>query len=121
MMTPKQVLEQWIEAFNNADIEKLVSLYHDDAINHQVANPPVIGKSNIEKMFKDEFSQAEMTCIPINFVCEGDWAVMEWTDPLDMKGCGFFNIIEGKIKLQRGYWDKLTFLKLHNLPLPSKE
>lgn len=24
-----------------------------------------------------------------------------------------------KIKFQRGYWDKLSFLKMHNLPIPT--
>lgn len=26
-------------------------------------------------------------------------------------GCGFFQVRGGKIVLQRGYWDKLTFLR----------
>ena len=40
-MTPKQILEIWIEAFNNADAESISNLYSNDAINHQVANAPV--------------------------------------------------------------------------------
>ena len=118
-MEPKKVLELWIEAFNEADIGKLSSLYHEDAINHQVANDPVKGLAAIKEMFKREFEQADMTCIPINILCDGNWAIMEWTDPLQMKGCGFFHITDGKIKLPRGYWDKLSFLKLHNLPIPT--
>jgi len=27
--------------------------------------------------------------------------------------------VRGKIAFQRGYWDRLSFLKLHNLPLPD--
>jgi hypothetical protein len=26
-------------------------------------------------------------------------------------------VVGGKIVFQRGYWDRLTFLKLHGLPL----
>lgn len=37
--------------------------------------------------------------------------------PKGLRGCGFFNIKDGKIVFQRGYWDKLSFLKLHNIPL----
>ena len=30
---------------------------------------------------------------------------------------GFFQVVNGKILFQRGYWDKLSFLKQHNLPI----
>ena len=117
-MNPKQIVQAWIKAFNAADLEVLASLYHDDAINHQVANLPVSGKAAIIEMFRAEFAAANMVCIPENIFCDGEWAILEWKDPLEMRGCGFFHVIEGKIKLQRGYWDKLTFLRLHNLPIP---
>ena len=84
-----------------------------------MANEPVTGKVAIKEMFEGEFAQADMTCIPINVLCDGEWVTMEWTDSIEMKGCGFFHVIDGKIKLQRGYWDKLSFLKLHDLPIPS--
>lgn len=117
MMTPKQVLLQWIAAFNCADLETLSSLYADDAINHQVANPEVKGKTAIREMFKREFAQAEMVCIVENIFEDGQWAIMEWKDPLGLRGCGFFRVVDDKIVFQRGYWDKLSFLKMHNLPL----
>ena len=109
---PIEILEKWIAAFNNADIEAISALYADDAINHQVANEPVIGKPAIRKMFADEFASAEMTCIPENLFQDGEWAIMEWKDPSGLRGCGFFQIQDGKIVFQRGYWDKLSFLKL---------
>jgi limonene-1,2-epoxide hydrolase len=34
-----------------------------------------------------------------------------------LRGCGFFHVRDGKIAFQRGYWDKLSFLKLHGLPI----
>ncbi len=116
-MSPKQIVEKWIDAFNHADVDKLASLYHEDATNHQVANEPVKGKAAIRSMFEDEFLKAEMTCIPVNIFSDGDWAILEWVDPLDMRGCGFFKVVDDKIVIQRGYWDKLSFLKLHNLPI----
>ena len=116
MMQAKQVLLKWIEAFNKADSGALSELYHEDAINHQVANEPVInGKTSIKKMFEDEFALAKMICIPENIFEDGEWAIMEWKDPKGLRGCGFFHVIDGKIKLQRGYWDKLSFLKLNGL------
>jgi hypothetical protein len=112
-MQPKEVLLEWISAFNKADSAALAKLYHDDAINHQVANEPVEGKAAIQKMFEDEFTAAEMVCLPENIFEDSDWAIMEWKDPKGLRGCGFFHVVDGKIKLQRGYWDKLSLIKLY--------
>jgi hypothetical protein len=119
-MTPKDLIKKWVELFNHANVEGLAELYHEDAVNHQVANSPVTGKNAIKKMFAEEFAAAEMVCIIENIFEDGEWAILEWKDPLGLRGCGFFHIIDGKIKFQRGYWDKLSFLRLHNLPLPKK-
>lgn len=46
-MTPREVLEKWIDLFNQADDEGIAELYAENAVNHQVANEPVIGKQAI--------------------------------------------------------------------------
>ena len=79
---------------------------------------PIKGKTAIGEMFAVEFSTADMTCIPENIFEDGGWGILEWKDPLGLRGCGFFQVQEEKITFQRGYWDKLSFLRLHNLPLP---
>jgi hypothetical protein len=119
-MNNKQFIEIWVELFNNADAEKISKLYHDDAINHQVTNEPVVGRDAIRNMFSKEFASAEMTCIIENIFEDGEWVILEWKDPNGLRGCGFFHITDSKIKFQRGYWDKLSFLKLHNLPIPTE-
>jgi rubrerythrin len=48
MLRPKEVVCKWVDAFNNHDVEAIVSLYHDNATNHQVTNDPVIGIDAIE-------------------------------------------------------------------------
>ena len=67
MLRPKEVVHLSVDAFNRHDTDAIVSLYHDDATNHQVANDPVVGVE--------------------------------------------------RILFQRGYWDQLSFLKQHNLPV----
>ena len=119
-MTPKQLVKKWVEIFNGSNAEEISKLYHKDAINHQVSNEPVVGKEAIKIMFVNEFAVADMTCLIENIFEDGDWAILEWKDSLGLRGCGFFHITDGKIKLQRGYWDKLSFLRMHNLPLPLK-
>ena len=119
-MKPKELVYKWVELFNQGDYQKISELYHEDAINHQVANEPVKGKEAIKDMFAKEFASAEMNCIIENVFEDGDWAILEWKDPKGLRGCGFFQIKEEKIVFQRGYWDKLSFLKQHNLPIPQK-
>ena len=113
-MTPKEILQKWIDCFNAADAVALANLYAQDAINHQVANTPVIGKTAIHEMFVNEFATSKMVCIVEHIFEDGEWAIMEWKDPLGLRGCGFFHVQNDKIVFQRGYWDKLSFLKQHN-------
>jgi hypothetical protein len=119
-MRPKELVQQWVNVFNQADPARLSEFYADDAINHQVVNEPVVGKAAIRQMFSDEFSRAEMICLVENIFEDGEWAILEWKDPNGLRGCGFFHILNDKIVFQRGYWDKLSFLRLQGLPIPGK-
>ena len=97
-MTPKEILQKWIDCFNAADAVALANLYAQDAINHQVANTPVIGKTAIHEMFVNEFATSKMVCIVEHIFVQND-----------------------KIVFQRGYWDKLSFLKQHGLPVENSD
>lgn len=114
-MAAKDIVRAWVDAFNRADVEALAAFYKDNAINHQVAEEPVEGREAIRAMFAADFARTEMVCIVENLFEDGEWAILEWRDPQGLRGCGFFHVIEGKIVFQRGYWDKLSFLKLHRL------
>ena len=118
-MKPAELVQHWVEAFNRADAETLSSYYAEDAVNYQVPNTEVRGRAAIREMFEEEFSTAEMACIVENIFADGEWGILEWKDPLGLRGCGFFRIADGKIQYQRGYWDKLSFLRQHGLPVPQ--
>ena len=77
-MRPKEVIQKWVEAFNEGNAEKLAEFYHEEAINHQVTNQPVVGKTAIHKMFEGEFNQADMNCIIENIFEDNDWGILEW-------------------------------------------
>jgi len=119
-MKPMDTVREWIARFNAADVEGLAQLYAEDAINHQVVfDAPLEGREAIRRMFEIEFGRAKMVCIEENLLESGDWAVLEWRDPLGLRGCGFFKVIDGKIVFQRGYFDQLTFFKIQGLPVPQ--
>ena len=60
MLSPKEVVNKWVDAFNAGDVDMIVSLYDNNATNHQVANEPVVGAAAIREMFANEFSTAKM-------------------------------------------------------------
>lgn len=134
-MDPKQLLQNWIDAFQACDVEAVVACYADDAVNLQVAaGEPAVGVEQIRKDtaeffqgFPDAWSRVE------NLMSDGDWAAWEWRGggtfagefygnqptgkTFEIRGCGFFNFRDGKIVYQRGYWDKLSWFKQVGLPI----
>ena len=118
-MKPKELVTEWVRRFNLADVDGLMDLYHEKAVNHQIVTDPLIGKDAIRSMFETEFGRAKMICEIENIFEDGEWAILEWRDPLGLRGCGFFHVVNDKILSQRGYFDQLTFFKIQNLPIPD--
>jgi steroid delta-isomerase-like uncharacterized protein len=135
VMSPKEVLTKWAAAFNDRNAAAAASLYHEHATNLQVAiGSPVQGRQGIHDdlvslftAFPDSYTHVE------HIFEEGEWAMIEWSGggtfsgPLGehtptgksftLRGCGFFQVIAGKIHLQRGYWDKATWFRQIGLPI----
>ena len=118
-MKPTELVQRWVDHFNAADVDKLVALYAEDTVNHQVVTEPLEGRVQIRKLFEIEFARAKMVCIPEIIHEAGDWAIMEWSDPLGLRGCGFFHVKDDQIIFQRGYFDQLTFFKIQGLSIPD--
>jgi ketosteroid isomerase-like protein len=118
-MRPRDVVLAFVEAFNRGDPDGMAALYAEHAVNHQVVREPVQGRAAIREMFARDFAAAKMVCIVENVFEDGQWAILEWRDPLGLRGCGFFRVEDDKIAFQRGYWDRLSFLKAHGLPLET--
>jgi limonene-1,2-epoxide hydrolase len=118
-MEPKELVRSWVDAFNRQDVDALSAMYAPDAVNHQAPEAPIKGRGAIRAMFESEFHRAEMVCIVENIFSDGEWAILEWSDPIGFRGCGFFCVRNGQIVIQRGYWDNLSFLRLHGLPIPT--
>lgn len=116
-MRPKEIIQKWVEAFNAINIDALTDLYAENAVNHQVFTNPLVGREAIRAFFEHEFSIATMVCVVENIFEDGEWAMLEWSDPLGLRGCGFFNIVNDKIVFQRGYFDRLSFYKQQGIPM----
>jgi limonene-1,2-epoxide hydrolase len=117
-MKPIEIVEEWINRFNASDADGLAQLYSSDAVNDQVVfSKPQKGRDAIKRMFEIEFGRAKMVCNKEYIHKSDDWIILEWSDPLGLRGCGFFKIKNNQIIFQRGYFDQLTFFKIQGLPL----
>ena len=116
---PRETVGRWVAAFNAADIDALCALYREDAVNHQMAYGPLRGIEAIRGLFEMEFGRAEMTCIIENLFEDGDTALLEWSDPNGLRGCGVFRVVDGLIAEQRGYFDRLSFYMAAGIPLET--
>lgn len=126
--TPKQILHEWVAAYNNRDPFALIELYADDAEVDQVAfnAAPLRGRQALLASFVDFFRVFQDNYThPENIFESGDWAIIEWSGggtftgslgdmqgtgkSFKLRGCGFFRVADGKIRFQRGYFDQQTW------------
>ena len=114
-MEPRELIRNWVSAFNRADSEAMAELF-----NHQVIWEPLVGRDAIQEMFEREFRRATMVCQIENIFQDGDWAILEWSDPKVLRGRGFLKVIDDQIVFQRGYFDESSFLRQQGLPLPAE-
>lgn len=135
MLSPREVVLAWVEAFNRRDAEAAAALYQEDAVNLQVAmGEPTIGRQAMRDGFAYFFRAfPDNYTTPVNLFVDGEWAILEWTGggtwqgefagkpgngrAFEIHGCGFFQVIAGRIKFQRGYWDKVSWYGQLGLPV----
>ena len=120
-MSPTELIRKWVALFNAADIDGLASMYDENAVNEQAVFPePLRGRDAIRSLLETDFSRAKMVCIEERVYECGDTAILQWRDPVGLKGCGFFQFKDEKIVHQKGYFDQLTFFKAQGLPIPDE-
>lgn len=102
-MSPKDLVQRWVSAYNRHDLEHLVEFYAQTSIYHEVGASPIIGRTAIETQLsalittKPEHLQVE------NLLVDGDWAILESTEVLGKRDCRLFQVKEDKIHFQRNY------------------
>jgi steroid delta-isomerase-like uncharacterized protein len=136
MKTPREVVQDWVAAYNQQDAYAAAELYHEDATNFQAAllGAPTVGRRAILDdllsffhAFPDTFTHGE------NLFEDGEWAILEWFGggtwqgefagmapsgtAFTLVGCGFFHVADSKIRFQRGYFDKSTWFGQLDIPL----
>lgn len=131
--TPREVVGAWSAAFNRQDADALAALYAPEAVNWQVADQPLEGREAIRESFRMLFRAfPDIAFRQVNLLEDGAWAALEWEGwgthlgefaghppsgrSYQLRGCGFFEVRDGLIVHQRGYWDRATWLAQLDIP-----
>jgi steroid delta-isomerase-like uncharacterized protein len=130
-----EVIEQWVEAYNNRDAEAQAALYAENASMWQYAMPhPVVGRDNIEKVFAsfflafpDTHIDTEATFVDGELVAWFWLARGTWLGPFGdlqpngktyaLHGSTLFLVENGSIVSQRAYWDRASWFQQLGIPV----
>ncbi|GGG88064.1 hypothetical protein GCM10007415_22500 [Parapedobacter pyrenivorans] len=120
-MANREILKEWVDAFNSENIEAIMELYADTAALCLVAKYPVIGigRNSIKKIYRWLFSSGRKTCLPKNIFEDGDNLILEWKDIEGFYACEVIQFSCNKIISQRSYQEKLPHLKFEQLSFQS--
>lgn len=131
--TPRQVAAAWAEAYNSHDADAAAALYDANVSNLQLPyGVPVQGREAMRATYVKVFQAFPDICVRvINLVEDGPWVAVEWefsgtmrgvfaghppnNARFTMRGCELFQVVDGAIHAQRGYWDKSTMFSQLNL------
>jgi hypothetical protein len=112
----KDIAQQWIAAFNEHDLEKLLSLYHADAVHHspklQLRLPETMGKIRgreaLQNWWADAFERLPSLRYELkNLIINDQQVLMEYQRTVDgeasMMVAEVLEIEDGKIIRSRVY------------------
>ncbi|MFV8362876.1 nuclear transport factor 2 family protein [Flavobacterium sp. ZT3P35] len=118
-MTPEKLQSiafKWFESFNNKELEKLLSLYDDDAVHfspklkmqHPESDGFVSGKEGLRRWWKDAFERLPSLNYKVkSLTANGDRVFMEYTrtvtGEVDLEVAEVLDIKENKIIASRVY------------------
>ena len=131
--TPKQVALKWVAAYNSHNADDAAALYDVNVTNVQMPyGKPVQGREAMRATYIKVFQAFPDIHVQVENIVENDqWVAVEWmfsgtmkgefaghppnNSHFTMRGCELFQVMNGKIHTQRGYWDKATMFSQLNI------
>ena len=111
-------LEGFLDAFNEHDVDAIMSFFSDDCVLDMPRGPGPGGRRLVGKEQVRDGIQSRLDGIPDihygderHFAC-GDRGVSEWTirgtqatgERIDVRGCDLFEFSDGKISRKDSFW-----------------
>lgn len=126
--TISQVRNEFVDAFNRADIERMTALITDDMVGMPPNQLPVIGKDATRSWWNEGFSagRSRLTVSPQELEVAGDWAFdrFTWVMETTPTGGGTSAIDKGKCvwilrRQHDGSWKLARAIWNSDMPVPS--
>lgn len=120
-----EVLDQYCDAWQTQDPEKILSLFTEDGIYHErVLEEPILGHAGIYNYWQSKVveNQANIQVRVVNAFIDGQVGIAEWEVFFDdreqslrkyMKEIAILEFRDGKIKLLREYWASKPLGPIH--------
>jgi len=120
--TPSTTVRNFCAAFSRLNADEVMAYFTDDAVYHNMPGPPTEGKEAIRKSVTGFLSSWSATTWDIlNLAADGNIVLAERVDRIDSAGkhvdlpvVGVFEIVEGKIRSWRDYFDMATYMRAMN-------
>lgn len=120
--SPATIVKNFCAAWSRLDAGEILGYFTDDAVYHNMPGPPTEGKEAIAKSINGFLSGWTATTWDIvNLATDGNIVIAERVDRVDAGGrhvdlpvVGVFEIVDGKIKSWRDYFDLATYMRAMN-------
>jgi limonene-1,2-epoxide hydrolase len=115
--TPLEVVNDFCDAVNRQDMEKVVSFFSDDAVYHNIPLDPIVGRDAIRETLSGFLATlGQMTFETLHALADGPVVATERVDTfvaddrtIALPVAGFFEVHDGKITAWRDYFDMGQF------------
>ena len=117
MADNEAVIREFIGAWSRLDPAELTTYFTEDGVYHNIPTGPVGGRDNVERMirgFTASWTNTEWEIVTL--MSSGDVVIAERVDrtqagdkSVDLPCVGIYEMVDGKIKVWRDYFDMATF------------
>jgi limonene-1,2-epoxide hydrolase len=113
----EQIIRNFISDWAGLDASALATYFTDDGVYYNMPVQPVAGRDNVEKFIAGFISSWTATDWELlNIVAAGNIVIAERVDrtkttagDVDLPCVGVFEMVDGKIKVWRDYFDMATY------------
>lgn len=117
MADNETVIREFIGAWSRLDPAELASYFTEDGVYHNIPTGPVGGRDAVEQMIRGfiaSWTKTEWEIVTL--MSRGDVVIAERVDrtqagdkSVDLPCVGIYEMVDGKIKVWRDYFDLATF------------
>ena len=115
--TAEETVNNFLATWDRGDMEAALGFFAEDAVWHNIPMEPAVGIDAIQKMLVEFAGAMEGLHAEVHLqLSGGNYVMHERTDHFSLGGqavalpiCGVFEIVDGRIKSWRDYFDMSRF------------